>query len=328
MLGNQAYIRDRTLGGLTGTRVAQQLGRVLVLHTAQCMQEVFGECSWTHEHIRCSFISWVDNAFFAGRDPVSACYMADEFERLLKLNWQQDIKPTSRLLLAPAWWSYCDEESPKYPVVQSMVVLGQMVSHSCSVSGDVEFQHARVRASFFRNGGHKFAAKLSTAARLRLVKISDLSTIRSVWARWPWTQRRCADLDSWQAELIRWTMKIRKEDDEIECEFIIRRNRLVKEVAKEQGLWSLLYSKAVSDWALHIQRNHVGALHGELMGTLTPLYLQTLRNLSRNNRPHTRRLPGGFPVRWCESISRADAAAGTRHLGLTERNLQLVQIFA
>ena len=110
-------------------------------------------------------------------------------------------------------------------------------------------------------------------------------------------QRRCADLDSWQAELIRWTMKIRKEDDETECEFIIRRNRLVKEVAKEQGLWSLLYSKAVSDWALHIQRNHVGAWHGELMGTLTPLYLQTLRNISRNNRPHTRRLPGA-----CEMV--------------------------
>ena len=169
------------------------------------------------------------------------------------------------------------------------------------VTPRVEFQHARVRASFFRNGGHKFAAKLSTAAWLRREKIRDLSTIRSVWARWPWTLRRCADLDSWQAELIRWTMKLLKEDDETDGEFVIRRNRRVKEVAKAQGLWSLSYTKAVSEWY------HVNAWHGNLMETLSPTYLQTLRKLSANNRTHTRRVPGGFLVRWCESIARANA---------------------
>ena len=101
-------------------------------------------------------------------------------------------------------------------------------------------------------------------------------------------------------------MKIKKEDEETEADFVIRRNRLVKEVAKEQGLWSHLYTKAVSNWASHIQRNHVGAWHGRLASTLTPLCLQTLRFLNADCRTHTRRLPGGFPARWCESTARAE----------------------
>ena len=37
------------------------------------------ELGWVHGSIRCSGMSWVDNAFFAGKDPTSPMELADLF---------------------------------------------------------------------------------------------------------------------------------------------------------------------------------------------------------------------------------------------------------
>ena len=150
----------------------------------------------------CSFISWVDNAFFAGKDPVSALKLAEIFSVLLEANWGQHIKPSSRVLLVPKWWSHCEEQTARFTIKHSVNVLGQLVSWNGAVAEDVEFQHMRVRASFFRNAGSPEAKRLSDSYKLRLVAISDLASVRSAWARWPWTQTRCEEIDRWQRALV------------------------------------------------------------------------------------------------------------------------------
>ena len=186
-----------------------------------------------------------------------------------------------------------------------MLVLGQYISYTGSVVEDVQFQRGRILASFYRNAGHKYARKLSAGARLKLVQTSELAIVRSVWARWPWTQARCQEIDRWQMELIKWIMRCHPLEGETADVFCHRKNAEAKKIAKAQDIWSHLFTRAVVNWADHVKRNHVNAWHGKLILKLTPLELQTLRLLHADCRPHTRKLPGGFPRRWCESVEDA-----------------------
>ena len=220
---------------------------------------------------------------------------------LLSTHWQHQIKPSSRGLLAPNWWSFCAEDVPRYPVRHDMNVLGQLISWNGAVVADVEHQVRGVRASFSSNSGSLEASRLSVAARLRLVATSDLATIRSAWARCPWSKSRCDDLDRLQKELVGRVVRVKLEDAESPEEFCYSRNGIIKAVAQEQGLWSHHYTLAVVKWWEHIQRNTVGTWHGNLLTIMTTEELVFRRLLRGDNRPHTRRMPGGVAARWCQA---------------------------
>ena len=117
-----------TIGCLTGSRVGGAAARVPILHVcsergAMWMQDGFQTPAGV---ITVSIV--VDNIFAAGKSCAGVTRILDDVERFLSSQWNLQIKPASRCILAPANspdTSVTDDH--KWPVVTQMKVLGAWI---------------------------------------------------------------------------------------------------------------------------------------------------------------------------------------------------------
>jgi len=97
--GATASICNRCRGGLTGSRVAGQMGRVLVQATIHAILPSLMKNAWSCEDVTLAVASYVDNVWFLSETAYHATAMADLFASHLLQHWGQRIKPCSKQVL-------------------------------------------------------------------------------------------------------------------------------------------------------------------------------------------------------------------------------------
>ena len=95
-----ASIMHRTRGGLTGSRVAGQLGRIPVLASLHKQLGQLIKLCWDQGGVQLVASTFVDNTFFLGASVWKATRIAELFGDVLAADWGQALKPTSKQVLA------------------------------------------------------------------------------------------------------------------------------------------------------------------------------------------------------------------------------------
>ena len=116
-------IRNRTVGGLTGSRIAVCLGRIPVEDTlASCAPSLVNR-SFGGVITICS---WVDDLISFGKSTAGAVSMLEEVEVVFVSRWGQSFKLSS-LEYMPVFGSLDDEVQPRWRRVSTMRVLGHLL---------------------------------------------------------------------------------------------------------------------------------------------------------------------------------------------------------
>ena len=127
-------INRRSKGGLTGSKVAGQLGRIPIRATLSDKRTELLQLGWQHNDAHFCSMSFVDNSFFVASTVHRATSMATIFEQHLLQHWGQSIKPDSKECL-PCFGSDDTElvdESWKF--MSTMRVLGQLINNRGSIA--------------------------------------------------------------------------------------------------------------------------------------------------------------------------------------------------
>ena len=159
-------VLDRTIGGITGSRVAGQLGRIPVLSTLSKISADLLKLCWKYEDMRLVASTFVDNTFFLGSTVFKATKMADLFGSVLLADWNQRIKPSSKQVLAPFGSSDLVAHDESWAVLDSMKVLGHILQSTGAVDADYDATGALLWRSFYANAGLKGNRRLPVRCKL------------------------------------------------------------------------------------------------------------------------------------------------------------------
>ena len=99
VLGKTTEIKMRTLGGLTGTRVAGVLSLIPVPTALDRCLPQLDALSFRCQTVTLTAYVYVDNVYFAGRSATAVASMFEIFERELQNQWSLFLKPSSLEIL-------------------------------------------------------------------------------------------------------------------------------------------------------------------------------------------------------------------------------------
>ena len=123
--------------------------------------------------------------------------------------------------------------------------------------------------------------------------------------RWPFTLSTAQHLDRVQRRMIRLALRIKFLTTETQEGYARRAARVVANIQRERGPWSVLWSEKVITWSAHILRNRHGCSWGaNILDVRSTTEVATRRALN-GNRPQTRLVPGFCPRRWTDGVSAA-----------------------
>jgi len=299
--------QDRTLGGLTGTRLAGSLGRVIMAETLQACESSLGAWALDIGHCKVAASSWIDNIYCLSASPGGATKMMTIISRHLEHQWHLKLKPSSRLIIqargAPAW----TEVPQGWREVDVFPCLGGLLSRDGSSSLEIDAAEASAWRSFFGGAGSRKARGLPLATRLRDLQRCTWPVLGWRAGRWSMGKVLLGRLDSLQRGMVCSMMRSPRLSGETDADFHRRRGREAGRVCRNMGLWSLLACDQARRWREHIHRRHVRSFATELVTWKDDLWLQVRRAARQSlsalaGRTGTRAEPGRAALRWEHSF--------------------------
>ena len=306
--GFHADILDRTIGGITGSRVAGQLGRIPVLASLRKISAELLKLCWTYDGMRLVASTFVDNTFFLGSTVFRATKMADLFGSTLLADWNQRIKPSSKQVLAPYGSPDLVPHDESWAVLDSMKVLGHIVQSTGAVGADYDATVALLWRSFYANAGLQGNRRLPLRCKLQLLQRATLPHVDGHVVRWPYTKRRARQIDKVQRRMLSGFVHVDAREEDTAEEFCKRRNSAVATLQREIGRWSVRWAARVVSWDEHLRRTRNSwCWSAQLLQIRNPEELAARR--LEFGRVSTRAVPGWLCTRWTESVELAKQSA-------------------
>ena len=295
-----AKVSNRSVGGLTGSRVAGALGRVPVEDMFVKRQEHWKR--WGFGRV-ISAASFVDNIFAAGRSATAVACILDDATNFLRQSWRLSIKPDSRAILQVSG-ADSDDFPPHWPRTNCFPGLGHLISSDGSISDCWQNTKRQMWAAFWRNVStaetKKFALRIRIAQMVRTVQPILVYRL----TRYPFTITMAENLDRLQRKMISIAMGLRKGVDEEPAHFIRRRGREAAVFQRDMGKWSRLWANLVVGWSGHVERNT-----SKRSWSSKILHIRDNAELAWRRadmgRPFTRSKLGFIYRRWWESVEHA-----------------------
>ena len=301
--GFESFISDRCRGGLTGSRVAGQLGRVPIQATLRDLSCSLRKLAWSADGAVLVAASFVDNLYFLSNTTYKATKMGNLFAGHLRTAWGQDVKPDSKQVLAAVGAVNHALAATDWELCNNMKVLGHIVEDNGSITKDFNFVITKLWKAFWSNGGRLGSSKLSCRHRMVLVKRAATPILDQHASRWPFTLCRARQLDRIQRKMLSMCSVVRRDGDESDDEFYARRNRFARQLQESVGKWSHRWAKLVSSWYDHVERDPNYSWPSQLLPVRSVTELELRRSLW--GRPRTRRRAGFLNARWTESVDTA-----------------------
>jgi len=216
--------------------------------------------------------------------------------------WGLAIKASNREVMAPlraADTSVTDES--KWPVVQTMRVLGHYLQHDGSTDYCFDVTLKQCWKAFFANCMTRHSAQMPVTSRLSLLSRAVLPVLRFRWTRWPFTISRAQLLDGVQGRMLSIILGIRPLPDETPERFVRRRGTSISSLQKKIGYWGKRWASAVVGWAEHLERpRNASTWAARVSAVRSPFELEHRRQVF--GRPQTRMGSGFIRRRWFESV--------------------------
>ena len=240
--GATASICNRCRGGLTGSRVAGQMGRVPVQATIHAILPSLMKNAWSCEDVTLAVASYVDNVWFLSETAYHATAMADLFASHLLQHWGQRIKPCSKQVL-PVFNAPDDSiTDDSWEVVSVMRVLGHLIDSNGSIDEDFKLTQKKMWRAFWSNAGTLSARHLPLRCKLSLLTRATRCIADQHMVRWPFTAHRAGTVDRMQRKMLQVCEFLRPSDGESVELFCKRRGRSASRLQQRVGRWSVRWA--------------------------------------------------------------------------------------
>lgn len=243
----------RTGGGLTGSRTAGILGRILV--ESIVAERVSLWRSWGFHANRDVFClcTLVDNLFSASDSIDGAISILEDFEYELKSKWGMAIKESSRSCMPAA--GHCSvASSPKWPIVDCFLVLGHCIQHNGSIRSCWSCTRSAMWRAFWGNAGSKTAECLSRQQKMCLIARAVSPQVDYRSSRWPPQSQIAQELDKIHQKMISIVLHESRKPGEDIPEYVRRRGRIARNLCEQFGFWSQRWFARAIKWDRHLSR--------------------------------------------------------------------------
>ena len=312
----QAPIVNRTVGGLTGSRIAGCFGRVPVESIAVQRSTVWQAHGFHAGSDVMCLCTWVDNLFSASDSLAGAICILEDFEEQLESKWDMRIKPSSRSCMCAQGNSENPTDPTKWPLRSSFVVLG----HYLQENGSVRECWSKARSSMWRaywaNPGSRDAVHVSVGSKLAILRRAVLPQVSFRCSRWPPQKQIAKELDKMQQNMTASIVRLPQIAGEDAPEYVRRRGRAARKLCRDAGSWSSHWFSRVRNWDDHLARErnqHTWAArlqnyHGKQWLIDRRIALAPASSASVSifaGRTGTRAAPGHVFTRWHDGVDMA-----------------------
>ena len=289
-------IRDRSKGGLTGTRTALVLARIPVEATTAFLYPRL-------KHLGIQVINggsllvstYIDNFYVSSPTQQMAVQALEAIENELVATWGLAVKPSSRqVLVATAGGSAPATGSARWPIVSSMPVLGHELSATGSVTPCWSLARAAMLRSYIKNSGSLPALDIPTDKKLILLSRATFPILAYRAVRWPPSISSTARIDTFQRKLAAHCIRTSPLPGEPQVDFCKRRNGIVSAHLPKRLRWSHMCCNKVRKWQAHLDRRHGLPWSADLLAT--------------PRAPVERAFVGRPTTRWREGLAYANAS--------------------
>jgi hypothetical protein len=326
--GESVRISNRSRGTITGSRLANLLGRIPI-------QQALADCLPSIKHLgfpggstAVIAMTWIDNLFAAGSSSLDACTILETVADNLSRCWELRVKLGSQHYLAVDPSDVVN--LPGWQKVEIFEGLGHFISADGSLHGCL----AKVRRLIWKAYFAKFkrnSLQYLTDENIALEIARHLEPVLLFRApSWPFQKRIAGDIDKLQAKIIVAATAVPRIPEEPDDEFHRRRFKLANALAVRAGRWSLRWAAKSITWHAHLGRNSSGLLWPAILkDTFGDAYLRERRRsfLPKNSarlqgcselagRTNTRRQAGAPAIRSFDGLCAATEAVRAEKLRL------------
>jgi len=293
-------IRNRHIGGLTGSRIAGSLGRIPVEEMVLILEPTWTDRAFLNQ---VSIGTWVDNIFAFSNSVGGAISMLEDCERYLLTNWGLTLKANS-LEFMPAWrYGPVEEVEERWKQVSSFRALGHILQPSGSIDGCFATTIASAWRAFWGNIGKAIFRNFQISVKLKRLQSIVFPVISFRLSRWPFTLSKAKALDRVQRKMVGIMLGVRLHPPETFEAFARRKNKLISATINKK--WSVAWASQLISWKQHVDRNTAKCCRAARIAHFrTPAELSELRSLN-NGRPLVRAEAGFTSMRWFESVEHA-----------------------
>lgn len=243
-------IHHRTIGALTGSRVAGALGRIPVEATIADRALQWRQHGFQTDSSVLTVCIYIDNVFSVGRTLHGAISILEDFEFQLKQKWRLSIKSSSRGCLVPRGSLELPMNESKWPLQSSFQVLGHILENNGSTSMCWRNTRRSMWKAFFANSRKCLRPKFG----LQLLQRAVLPCLDFRNTRWPAHSALSLNMDRVQRQMVASILRPQMLSGESPEVFVRRRNRVSAAEARRMGSWSLRHCKRVLSWRDHLLR--------------------------------------------------------------------------
>ena len=142
----QTCIGKRSIGGLTGSRVAGFLGRVPVEAIVSERSRYWRPWGFHTDHHTLCLGTWVDSLFSVSDTVQGAIAILEDFEASLRQDWDMGMKATSRSCIVADGSEDCPDDPSRWPLKRRFDVLG----HTLQSCGPIRACWTKTKQSLWR----------------------------------------------------------------------------------------------------------------------------------------------------------------------------------
>ena len=142
-----------------------------------------------------------------------------------------------------------------------MPCLGHIIASDGGIRPCWEEARRKMWKSFWANAASREIAKAPTDMKMKLLSRSTVCIVQFKWSRWPPQKKVALELTLLQTRMLATILRVQRRPLEDMLDYIRRRNKQAKAVARAQGMWYHLWWKRCIAWHKHVNRH-----------TNTPMY--------------------------------------------------------
>ena len=296
-------IQRRTMGSLTGSRLAGMSARVPVEHLCRERAAHWKDWGFPCPSGTLTLSTYVDNVYAAGKSCYAVSAILDDASSFLSVQWGLEFKQCSQMVMAPSNALDLDvTDSRRWPVVDEMEVLGHLLQCDSGIESCFQRTVEKAWRAFFCNCASRDASRLPSSLRILLLKRSVEPILRFRWTRWPFRKDHADRLNGLQRQMLNIISGVRPMRDDSAEEFVRRRAKIVRSMQGSMGYWGEKWAVALGLWKVHIQRPRNQHCWPAIIFSLRSPEELALRRCNNSGRPLVRQSAGFIQRRWAESL--------------------------
>jgi len=255
VLGVAFCIKNRTKGGITGTRLAGALGRIPIYELIRSREPSWRMLGFKIHDGVLTMPTYIDNLYAIAGSVENAIAIMSDAEQHLQAKWALSLKADSKLVTSSATGAELSDGQwiEGYKYVANFPVLGRLVNHGGSLAVPFAETVKRMWGGFWGNAGSARAKLLPERHRCLLIDRAVRPHFEFQCASWPAQKQYGDKLDALQRKMHAIALGFKRLPCESPQQFNSRRSRAIGTHVRQR--WSLVWYRQCDKWAKHLSRH-------------------------------------------------------------------------